>query len=145
MLLLFNPPYSDMVTVYILYIRSFLEQSCTVWHSSLTEENKNDLERVQKNAMRNILQEKYLDYQHALKVLKLEPLYERREKLLLKYGKQCTTLEQTKDLFPPKKKRHTMNTRSNELYKEVRAHTKRYQNSTVPYIQRLMNKERGPG
>ena len=83
----------------------------------------------------------YQDYQDALKILKLEPLNDRREKLLLKYGKQCTSLEQTKELFPLKKKSHSMNTRNNDLYEEVRAHTTRFKNSTVPYIQRLMNKE----
>ena len=137
----FNPPYSDMVTVYKLYIRSILEQSCTVWHSTLTEENRTDLERVQKNATRNILKEKYLSYEDALDILKLEPLHERREKLLLKFGKQCTTLEQTKDLFPLKQKNHAMHTRTSEKYEVAKANTKRYSDSTVPYIQRLLNKE----
>ena len=35
----FNAPVEDMVTIYTSYIRSILEQSCTVWHSSLTQEN----------------------------------------------------------------------------------------------------------
>ena len=137
----FNPPISDMVTVYILYIRSILEQSCTIWHSTLTEENKADLERVQKNACRNILKDKYKSYTDALKFLKLETLEERREKLILKFGKQCIKLEQTKELFPLKTKIHGMNTRSSEVYEVFNAHTQRYRNSTVPYIQRILNKE----
>ena len=32
----FNVPVEDLITIYILYIRSVLEQSCQVWHSSLT-------------------------------------------------------------------------------------------------------------
>ena len=112
-----------------------------MWHSTLSEENQRDLERVQKNAMRNMLKEKYTDYKDALNILKLEPLYERREKLLLKYGKQCTTLEQTKELFPLKKKHHSMQTRKDEKYEVVSANTERYKNSTVPYLQRLLNKE----
>ena len=36
----------DKRQIYISYIRSILEQSCTLWHSSLTEENSNSLERV---------------------------------------------------------------------------------------------------
>ena len=44
----FNPGIEDMKTIYIMYVRSILEHSATVWHSSLTAENKNDLERVQK-------------------------------------------------------------------------------------------------
>ena len=41
------------------YIRSILEQSCTVWNSGLTEENVKDIERVQKSALKLILAEKY--------------------------------------------------------------------------------------
>ena len=78
----YNPPLSDLVNIYVLYIRSILEQSCTIWHTSLTKENTSDLERVQKNALRNILQEKYTDYETALYTLKLETLEARREKLL---------------------------------------------------------------
>ena len=33
----------DMKTIYFLYVRSLLEQSATVWHSSLTKENSDDL------------------------------------------------------------------------------------------------------
>ena len=47
----------DLVHIYILYIRSILEQSSQVWHSALTLENFHDLERVQKNALRIILQD----------------------------------------------------------------------------------------
>ena len=46
--------------VYILFVRSILEQSATVWHSSLTQENKEDLERVQKSAFKVILKENKL-------------------------------------------------------------------------------------
>ena len=130
-----------LIYIYILYIRSILEQSCTLWHSSLTRENSKDLERIQKNALRNILQEKYINYETALGILKLETLENRRKKLLLKYGKKCTKLEQTKHLFPLKDSEHIMNTRSNNKYKETKCNTERYRKSSVPYIQRLLNTE----
>ena len=44
----FSIPHEDLVTIYVLYIRSILEQLCQVWHSGLTLENLTDLERVQK-------------------------------------------------------------------------------------------------
>ena len=44
----------ELKNIYVIFIRSVLEQSATVWHSSLTEENKNDLERVQKSAVRSL-------------------------------------------------------------------------------------------
>ena len=44
----FGASWDEMKNIYILFIRSLLEQSCTVWHSGLTVENKEDLERIQK-------------------------------------------------------------------------------------------------
>ena len=137
----YNPPIEDMKTIYISYIRSILEQSSNIWHSDLTVEDRVSLERVQKNAFRNILQDKYSTYEKALLDLNLETLYARREKLLLKFGKKCTTLPQTKHLFPLNSKEHNMNLRKTEKYQVIKAHTSRLKNSTVPYIQRLLNEE----
>ena len=54
----FNLPITDMLEIYCLYIRSVVEQACVVWHSSLTKGEELDIERIQKVAMRIILQEK---------------------------------------------------------------------------------------
>ena len=40
----FGTPHDDLTSIYILFIRSILDQSATVWHSSLTEDNCSDLE-----------------------------------------------------------------------------------------------------
>ena len=77
----FGIPREDLKTIYILYVRSHLEQSCQVWHSSLTLENLTDLERVQKNALKIILQENYQNYSQALEAIWLDSLFARREKL----------------------------------------------------------------
>ena len=74
----FGASYSELVNIYIMYIRSLLEQFCTVWHSGLTEENSQDLERIQKSALRIILQESYSTYENALNFLEIDILYERR-------------------------------------------------------------------
>ena len=50
----FGTNHEELTNTYILFVRSLLEQSATVWHSSLTEDNKNDLERVQKTALKVI-------------------------------------------------------------------------------------------
>ena len=41
----------DLKLIYMLQIRSKLEQSAVVWHSGLTQKNRMDLERVQKSAL----------------------------------------------------------------------------------------------
>ena len=68
----------ELKNIYVIFIRSVLEQSATVWHSSLTEENKNDLERVQKSAVRIIMGNKYKGYIKSLETLELETLDERK-------------------------------------------------------------------
>ena len=67
----FGSSLSDLKEIYILFIRSILDQSCTIWNSSLTQENINDIERVQKSALRIILGERYKTYQNALNLLEM--------------------------------------------------------------------------
>ena len=63
----FGASIEDLKHIYILFIRSTLELSSSVWHKSLTEENENDLERVQKSAFRIILGNDYISYENALR------------------------------------------------------------------------------
>ena len=41
----FTSNISDLKSIYLTYVRSILEQSAVVWHSSLTRKNRKDLER----------------------------------------------------------------------------------------------------
>ena len=79
----------DLKQIYMLQIRSKLEQSAVVWHSSLTKKNISDLERVQKSALMLILKERYVRYKNALNVIGIDSLEQRREKLCLKFAKAC--------------------------------------------------------
>ena len=116
-----------------------MEQSSVVWHSSLTQENKSDLERVQKSAVKIILGDSYRGYKNALNVLNLQSLDERREELCLKFAKKCTRHPKLKGMFPKNIKEHTMSLRTSEKYKVEKTSTERYKNSPVVYMQRLLN------
>ena len=70
----FYVPLLEKVNIYCLYIRSVAEQSSVVWSSSLTVGEQNDLERVQKVALRIILGQNYLNYENALYLTNLETL-----------------------------------------------------------------------
>ena len=135
----FGASWDDLKNIYILYIRSLLEHSCTVWHSGLTAENSEDLERIQKCALKIILQNAYKSYESALLMLDLESLDERRDRLCLQFAKKCQGHEKMKELFPLNIKTHPMLTRFSELHQVNNAHTKRLQNSPVIYMQRLLN------
>ena len=129
------------IHIYILYIRSILEQSCQVWHSSLTLEDFNNLERVQKNALKIILQDDYVSYSHALTASGLSPLFERRLNLCLRFAKSCVRNKQTKDMFPlnPVVNSYSLETRFREKYQVTHARTERLKNSSIPFMQRLLN------
>ena len=73
-LIQFNVPLAELVQIYILYIRSVVEQSAVVWHASITTGEQKDLERIQKVALRLILGENYTTYNEALKQTGLDTL-----------------------------------------------------------------------
>ena len=131
----------DLKKIYMLQIRSKLEQSAVVWHSSLTRKNSDDLERVQKSALKLILKERYFDYKNALKVVKLDTLEERRQKLCLKFAKACVRHEKLSDMFPKQRNGHHMDMRHNNKFIVKKARTERLQRSAILNMQRLLNKE----
>ena len=124
-----------------MYVRSILEFSATVWHSSLTEENRNDLERVQKTAFRIILGQRYKTYQNALNILNLETLDERRNILCLNFAKRTSKHPKLKKMFPLNEKMHSMKTRKQEKYKVQKAQTERLKRSAVIFMQNLLNEQ----
>ena len=135
----FNLPVEEMVNIYTLFIRSMLEYSCVVWHSSITEEENRSIERVQKTALRIILGEDYSDYSSALELAGLSTLTERRTHLSLNFAKNCLKSDKSSDLFPLNVK--TVNTRPHEKYYVTPARTDRLATSTIPYLQRLLNQQ----
>ena len=136
----FNIADVDLVNIYVLYIRSLLEQNCQVWHYSITEEEKSDLERVQKVAVKIILQERYECYEQSLVELNLENLAQRRDKLCLKFAKKCLKHEQTKEMFPLNDDPEYDIRKKQKFYVQF-AHTNRLRDSTIPQLQRVLNSE----
>ena len=133
----FNLPVSEMIEIYSLYIRSVVEQAAVVWHSSLTKGEQLDIERIQKVAMRIILKDQYINYNHALKITGLPTLKTRRNNLCLKFAKNCVKNNMTSDMFP--KNNIVFNTRQHEEYNVPYAKTERLARSAIPYMARLLN------
>ena len=137
----FGTPVEDLKTIYVLFVRSILEQSATVWHSSLTEENSSDLERVQKSAIKIIFQEQFKGYENGLAQLGLQTLKSRREQLCLDFARKCTKSKKLEPMFPKKQKTHDMKTRSLETYQVQHANTGRLQKSAIIYMTKLLNED----
>ena len=126
-----------------------MEQSCVVWHNSLTIENSEDLERVQRSAVRIILGKNFENYEDALDSVDLQNLSERRQELCLKFANKCTQNEKTEELFPLNRKNHNMEVRNPERFVVNHANTERLKKSSIPNMQRMLNEsciiKRNPG
>ena len=96
------------------------------------------MERIQKVALRIILDDQYITYQDALNLTGLKSLKERRNDLSLKFAKKCTVKEATKSMFPLRA--HTRPTRNPEKYWVTPARTSRLAKSAIPAMQRQLNK-----
>ena len=134
----FNIEDCDMINIYVLYIRSILEQSCQVWHHTISEDEVTDIERVQKVACKIILKNRYISYPQALETLNLETLRDRRNSLCLKFAKKCLKHEKARHLFPLNIS-DDKNTRDREMYNVQHARTSRLKDSALPQMQRMLN------
>ena len=127
--------------IYKTFIRSNLEFSSTVWHSSLTLADRQDLERIQKAAVKIILGKDYGGYEKSLGVLNMESLEQRRESMALKFVKNGLKNLNFSKLFPLRKAKHEMSFRNSERFHVKITKTRRHKDSAVPFLQRLLNKD----
>ena len=133
----FSVPVEELVNNYCLNIQSEAEQSSIVWSSSITQGQQYDLERTQKVALRIILGEEYISYEHALSVTGLKNLQIRRSELSLNFALKCSKNTRTADMFPQRKT--TVETRWKEKYVVSKARTSRLAKSAIPFMQRQLN------
>ena len=135
----FNVNTNDMVNIYVLFIRSVLEQSSVVWSSSVTCDEQLSLERAQKVALRIIFQEKYISYENALEISKLPTMKTRYEILLSRFAKKLVKNENTKDMLPLNKPNNW--SRERERFVVPLARKERYYKSAIPTMATMMNKQ----
>ena len=133
-------PKEDLIQIYILYVRSLLEYCSTVWHSTLTVEQSDNLERVQKLCLKIILGNQYQGYDDALDKCSLERLNIRRETKCLNFGLKCLLHPVHSEMFPVNPQVLTNpDARISEHFQVNFAKTDSYRDSAVPYIQRMLN------
>ena len=137
----FTSSIMDLKNIYLTFIRSILEKSAVVWHSSLTKNNRLALERVQKAAVKVILGRIYNSYNNGPRKLRIENLDERRKQLCLRFAKNCLKNDKVKGMFPKRITIHKMKKRKEMKYSVRFARTKRYKKSTIPYMVGLLNSE----
>ena len=103
----YGAPKVDLLTFYCTVIRSVLEYGAQVWSGGLTQEQRKNIERIKKRALR-IIYPQY-DYNQALIETKLQTLEEHRDD-------QCATL--IKKILQPSHKLHGLLPKKPEDIKE---------------------------
>ena len=123
-------PPSDLRSVYSYFIRPVLEYACPVWHSSLTLSLRDEVEDIQRRAVRII--HPHLSYSQGLQELNLPTLFDRRQSLCRSFYKSNLNSEsKIKDLIP-KPADHKYNFRRARNLPLFRGRTKRFCNSFLP-------------
>ena len=89
-----------MIVVYITVIRPILEYACQVWHFNIQNVLSEDIERIQKRALKIIVP--FSSYGEALKITGITTLYDRRESLCDhgQFFRQNMNNDKMTDLFP---------------------------------------------
>ena len=120
---------NDLVLFYCSAIRSVLEYACMLFHRSFRRYLSEDLELIQKRAMRIILPD--YKYRDALKIAKIDTLYVRRESLSLKLFNEISHTNDHKlaSLLPPRSKCRKL--RNNRTFDIPICKTDRYKKSFI--------------
>ena len=129
----------DLIDIYILYIRSLTEYCSVAFHSSLTVEQSNRIERIQKTCLKVILNDMYINYQAALEMTGLQTLFDRRGQRCLQFSLRAIKHDRNSKLFPLNKTAGILNTRQSERFTVNFATTSAYRGSAIPFFQRLLN------
>ena len=129
----------DLLDIYILYIRSVTEYCSVSFHSSLTKEQSQKLERIQKTCLKVILGDHYENYSKALDICGLETLSDRRKKRCLNFALKSVKHPRNSRFFPQNQNHNEHDVRVHETFKVNFAATSTYRDSAIPYCQRLLN------
>ena len=129
----------ELLETYCKQIRPIVELAVPYWGTRITKHEAILLERIQKTALHIIYGEKYTVYEEILKTSNLQTLADRREGLITKFAIKTYNNPKFKTWFVNKEIK-MVNTRSNQQFlKEVPSRTRRYKNSTIPVITKIIN------
>ena len=138
----FRASAEDLTSVFRMYVRPILEYASPLWHSSLTKQQSDQLELIQKRACRIILGTVYGSYAEALEQLELCSLVKRREDLLRGFGQSIQKSERHRAMLPASRHaRHGRNLRNANKLDAPKCRTTRYRKSTIPAVVDRLNSE----
>ena len=136
-----------LLSCYKTYVMPIVMYGYPVWHPSLTEKDRSQLETIQTRACKIILGSNYKNYEESLSELRLPSLDEMRHETLMKFGADILKSPTHRDILPQfTSVTHTHKTRvatfkeGKELLECPPTHsTTRFLNSFVPYYVKHYN------
>ena len=133
-----NVSNEDILHFFNVKIRSVLEYAAPVFTPMLTVENENDIERIQKIALKVILNDSYSTYETACLSMTTVTLSERRRQLSLTFALKCLRSKNHGHFFTQRKSTFYQ-LRKIKAFEEPLCHTERYKSSPIPYLTSLLN------
>ena len=83
----------------------------------------------------------YINYEESLKSLNMDNLETRRLKLCTKMALKTCQIKKMKYMFPLRKEIRSEQRRHTNKYIINKANTTRYQNSAIPFMQKMINEQ----
>ncbi|MFM2293543.1 MAG: hypothetical protein RIS29_3356, partial [Bacteroidota bacterium] len=126
----------DMVHFFKTIVRSLLEYACPVWHNSLTIEQSDQIESIQKRALKIICGSNNFDYEQLLALYNLSSLVERRETLCKRFFEKSVLSSSSclHYLLPPYRDPNIIaKLRHANLFATPTARTERFRKSFLMY------------
>ena len=123
---------------YVKEIRVLAEQGVPIWNSGLTKGQVKDLEKIQKVALKIILNDEYQSYEVACDIFNMQTLSQRRLELSTNFAVKLYRSERSSEFFTHS--RSGQRTRGDpQLVVEKQCRTKRCYNAPHNYLARLVN------
>ena len=122
-------------------IRPVADYGEVVYHSSLTDEQDEELDRLQAQALKCVFGPK-ISARKMCEMAQIPTLRQRREELCLKFAQKCAANLRTRHLFPEKKARASSRV-NRETYLESKARCDRLVNSPLFYLNGKVGKTYG--
>ena len=132
----------ELVQVYKTIIRPVVEYACPVYHSSLTDDQDERLERLQDHALKCIYGTE-LSARRLRGAAAVPTLRERREEIVKKFALKCANDPAFDHWFPRREAVRATRNKNIEIYKEEKARCERLKNSPLFYFRRILNGKEG--
>ena len=108
-----------------------------IWNSGLTKAQVNDLEKIQKVALKFTLGDDYRSYDMACDLFNIKPLSDRRLELCTNFAIKLYRSDRSCDFYTHTTK--AVQTREQKLLVEKKCNTARCYNAPHNYLTRLVN------